>query len=58
MISVRSLIGIGMCGLVSVLGSNNVVFAQTAQTTERLAALESKTDELEKKWMRREYGRP
>ena len=44
-------IGIGMCALVSLLGSNDV-FAQTAQTTERLAALESSTDkrltELEK----------
>lgn len=40
-----------MCALVSLLGSNTV-FAQTAQTTERLAALESSTDkrltELEK----------
>ena len=40
---VRSLIGIGMCAMVSLVGSNTV-FAQTAQTTERLAALESRTD--------------
>ncbi len=48
---VRSLIGIGMCAMVSLVGGNTV-FAQTAQTTERLAALESSTDkrltELEK----------
>ena len=40
---VRSLIGIGMCAMVSLVGGNTV-FAQTAQTTERLAALESSTD--------------
>jgi len=40
---VRSLIGIGLCAMVSLVGSNTV-FAQTAQTTERLAALESSTD--------------
>jgi hypothetical protein len=43
MMSGCSLIGIGMCALVSLLGSNTV-FAQSAQTTERLAALESSTD--------------
>ncbi len=40
---VPSLIGIGMCAMVSLIGGNTV-FAQTAQTTERLAALESSTD--------------
>ena len=47
MISVRNRIGIGigMCALVSLLGSNTV-FAQspTPSTTERVAALETKTD--------------
>jgi len=44
---VRSLIGIGLCAMVSLVGSNTVI-AQTAQTTERLAALESRTDAMEK----------
>jgi hypothetical protein len=46
---VRSLIGIGMCAMVSLLGSN-VVFGQTSapSTTERVAALETRTNELEK----------
>ncbi|MBK5282609.1 MAG: outer membrane beta-barrel protein [Nitrospiraceae bacterium] len=47
MISVRSRIGIGlgMCAMVSLLGGN-AVFAQspTPSTTERVAALETKTD--------------
>src|SRR5207247_11320809 len=49
MISVRSLIGIGMCALVSLLGSNTV-FAQgpaaapTGTIQERVAELEKKSD--------------
>ena len=49
MISVRSLIGIGMCALVSQLGSNTV-FAQgpaaapTGTIQERVAELEKKSD--------------
>ena len=49
MISVRSLIGIGMCALVSLLGSNSV-FAQqpaaapTGTVQERLDVLEKKSD--------------
>ncbi len=51
--SVRSRIGIGigMCAMVSLLGGNTV-FGQTgpaASTTERVAALEQRTNELEKK---------
>ena len=48
--SVRSRIGIGigMCAMVSLLGSH-AVFGQTAPaTTERVAALEQRTNELEK----------
>ena len=43
--SVGSLIGIGMCAVVSLVGGNTV-FAQTsASTTERVAALDSSTDQ-------------
>ena len=47
---VRSLIGIGMCAIVSLAGSN-VVFGQTSapSTTERVAALETRTNALEEK---------
>jgi Putative beta-barrel porin-2, OmpL-like. bbp2 len=50
MISVRSLIGIGMCAMVSLVGSNTV-FGQTSapSTTERVAALETRTNALEEK---------
>ena len=50
MISGRSLIGIGMCALVSLVGSNTV-FGQTStpSTTERVAALETRTNALEEK---------
>ena len=47
---VRSLIGIGMCAVVSLVGSN-AVFGQTSapSTTERVAALETRTNALEEK---------
>ena len=47
---VRSLIGIGMCAVVSLVGSNTV-FGQTSapSTTERVAALETRTNALEEK---------
>ena len=47
---VRSLIGIGMCAMVSLVGSNTV-FGQTSapSTTERVAALETRTNALEEK---------
>ena len=50
MISGRSLIGIGMCALVSLVGSNTV-FGETStpSTTERVAALETRTNALEEK---------
>ena len=48
--AVRSLIGIGMCAMVSLVGSNTV-FGQTStpSTTERVAALETRTNALEEK---------
>ena len=43
--SVRSLIGVGMCAVVSLVGSHTVLAQMgNASTTERLAALETKTD--------------
>lgn len=43
--SVHSIIGIGMCALVSLVGSNAVLAqSPTPSTTERVAALETKTD--------------
>jgi len=42
-------IGIGMCAMVSLLGGNAVFGQTTPATTERMAALEQRTNDLEKK---------
>jgi Putative beta-barrel porin-2, OmpL-like. bbp2 len=42
-------LGIGLCAIASLLGSNSVFGQTTPATTERVAALEQRTNELEKK---------